>query len=305
MNSEMEIYNKNHLKIIITDSGLGGLSVQALLDNELRKRKIGSDVELIYYNSLAHHDYGYNTILEYDEKVRVFDSAISGMLKFNPDIILIACNTLSVLYFETEISKLIKIPVIGIVDLGVELIMEEIKRVDESNIILFGTGTTINSNQHKNKLLSRGIISEQIISQACEFLESEIQLDPKSEQVKNLIEKYVDAAFGKIQKDIENTFAVLCCTHYSYSIDIFQKTLNKKLGKNVFILNPNKKMADTVANGFKIIEKVNFRINNLVYSRVEIYKSEIEKLSELLSKDSQSVSTALKNYKLDRELFII
>ena len=38
MVSNLNIFNKDRLKIVITDSGLGGLSVHAKLDQELRKQ---------------------------------------------------------------------------------------------------------------------------------------------------------------------------------------------------------------------------------------------------------------------------
>lgn len=197
MKFDKEILEKDHLKIIITDSGLGGLSVQALLDRELRKQKIDSFIELIFYNSVAHHDYGYNTMKKHNEKVRVFNSALNGMLKLNPDIILIACNTLSVLYHYTQASKKINSPVLGLIDLVVELILENIPQDSEYSIILFGTETTITSNQHKLKLESYGINEIKIVTQACRDLESEIQINPMSDGVKLLIEKYVDESLRK------------------------------------------------------------------------------------------------------------
>jgi glutamate racemase len=300
-----QIFSKDHLKIIVTDSGLGGLSVQALLDKELRKLRVDTSVEIIFYNSLAGHDYGYNSMSNYGEKVRVFDVALTGMLKLNPDIILIACNTLSVLYRDTQISKSIKIPVLGIVDSGVDLILEEINRDEEYSIIIFGTETTIASKQHSAGLMAQGINETKIIAQACKDLESEIQFDPESDNVKKLVEKYVDEASKSITNNNERVLAVLSCTHYGYSKDIFKDVLFSKFGKKVSVLNPNEKMADVVANEFKSIENSFSKISNQVLSKVDINESEMEKLSDLLLKDSPSVSKALINYMHDQSLFII
>lgn len=301
MNIDNKIFEKDHLKIIVTDSGLGGLSVQALLDKELRNRKIDSTVELIFFNSVVHHDYGYNQMKNHDEKVQVFNSALSAMLRFDPDLILIACNTLSVIYYSTEISKSINIPVLGIVESGIELVLENIE--EGSNIILFGTETTIASNQHKDKLLTNNIKPVQITTQVCEYLESEIQIDPKSDRVKFSINKFTDEAFSKIEQANETTFGVLCCTHYGYSQEIFQETLSKKT-KNAYILNPNDKMAVVAASGFASGKTENPEIVNKIYSKVDITESEIKILSDLLSNDSNKFSNVLKNYIWDKDLFL-
>jgi glutamate racemase len=300
-----EILKKDHLRIIVTDSGLGGLSVQALLDRELRKLRIDTSFEIIFYNSLASHDYGYNSMASYDEKVRVFDIALSGMIKLNPDIILIACNTLSVLYKDTQISKSINIPVLGIVDSGVDLILEEINRDEEYSIILFGTETTIASKKHSVGLLAQGINETKITAQACKDLESEIQIDPESDNVRKLVEKYVSEASKSIINNNERVLAVLCCTHYGYSKDIFQEVLSSKFGKKVSVLNPNEKMAKVVVNGFYSKGNSFSKISNQVLSKVDINESEMEKLSDLLLKDSPSVSKALINHIIDQSLFII
>ena len=301
MNIDNKIFEKDHLKIIVTDSGLGGLSVQGLLDKELRKRKIDCTVELIFFNSVVDHDYGYNQMKNHDEKVQVFNSALSAMLRFDPDLILIACNTLSVIYYSTEISKSINILVLGIVDSGIEFVLERIE--EGSNIILFGTETTIASNQHKDKLLANNIKPTQITTQVCDYLESEIQIDPKSDRVKFSINKFADEAFRKIKEATETTFGVLCCTHYGYSREIFEETLNKKT-MNAFILNPNDKMAVVAASGFATGKTEKPKIVNKIYSKVDITESEIKTLSDLLSNDSNKFSKVLKNYVWDKELFL-
>jgi hypothetical protein len=47
MNTDLKNINKDHLKIIVTDSGLGGLSVQALLNKELENSQF-RNIEIIF-----------------------------------------------------------------------------------------------------------------------------------------------------------------------------------------------------------------------------------------------------------------
>ncbi|MBK8945173.1 MAG: aspartate/glutamate racemase family protein [Ignavibacteriae bacterium] len=186
MISITETLKKQNLRIIITDSGLGGLSVHALIDKKLR---INNDkqIELIYFNSFAGGNLGYNSLKNTNDKLLIFESALKGMMKLNPDIIIIACNTLSVLFNQTKMFKEIEIPVIGIVESGIEMVLEKINAVSDYNIIIVGTETTISSNQHKTKLVQHGINENKIVNQVCENLESEIQINPNSKIVEKLI----------------------------------------------------------------------------------------------------------------------
>lgn len=303
MNKGNQILNKDHLTIIITDSGLGGLSVHAYLDKLLRDRKVKPKVDLIFYNSLVDHDYGYNSMPDKAEKVRVFNKALNGMTKFNPDIILIACNTLSVIFGETKFAKTTTIPVIGIVDLGIRYILDELGNDEKRKVIIFGTETTIASNQYKDKLIENGIESSRIINQAGKNLESEIQLNPKSDIVKSLISKFVDDAYKKIGYVETAPIAFLACTHYGYSLEIFQEILDAKFKQSIKILNPNKKMAKTLSEKLIVDRNHNTEISNKVISRVEIYEQEKKSLGKLLKKDSLYVADALINYELNINLF--
>jgi glutamate racemase len=297
-----KIKNKDHLKIIVTDSGLGGLSVQALLDKNLRS-KTDKKIDLIFYNSLADPNFGYNSIKHNNDKIKVFDSALSGMIKFNPDIILIACNTLSVIYHETEISKSIKIPVIGIVENGIEMIIENTDTKSDYSVIILGTETTINSNQHKLKLVEHGIDENKIVTQACKNLESEIQNSANSNEVEILIEKYVSKAHEKINNKYSRQLVLLACTHYGYSKNIFEKKLQKYFGNNFIILNPNEKMAEILNFLFDSESEKKGEISNKVVSRVKISEDQIKNLAELIKLDSENLAESLKRYMLFPELF--
>ncbi len=296
---------KDNIKVIITDSGLGGLSVHALLDKHLRSLNNIPNVELIFFNSLASHDLGYNTMKSTERKLNVFNNAVRAMLKLKPDIILIACNTLSALYPLTEISKEIKIPVISIIDLGIEMILENVTDTTGNQVIIFGTETTIKSGIYKKKLMEHNFSENQIISQACKNLESEIQINPKSKKVHSLIDRYVDEASHAITGDNNNVVAVLACTHYGYSKNIFEEKLSAKFGKGISLLNPNEKMGKIINfknSGNNTNRK---RITNKVISRVDVSLDEMQNLNLLLSKDSPYVAKALTNYVWDKNLFVV
>lgn len=303
MITDMPKINKDHLRIIVTDSGLGGLSVQAKLNKELTTRKIARKVELIYFNSFAGDGLGYNEVSDFKEKLKIFNSALSRMAKFKPDIILVACNTLSAIYPFTKAADENKIPTIGIIDIGVDQILRSIKNSVNSSIILLGTETTVNSQVYQNKLIQNGIKANKIIAQGCKYLEDEIQIDSKSEKVKLLIEKYLTIAFNNIQLEKEEEIIlVLGCTHYGYSTDIFNTVMKNKFKNNIKIINPNDGMVESVAN-LKSTKTDEITIINKVFSRVKLKEYQIEKLGQLLNKDSEDLTKALKDYEYKPNLF--
>lgn len=293
---------KNKNTIVITDSGLGGLSVQALIAKKF-KYDFNNNLEIIFFNALAEKNYGYNSLTSKKNKLLIFDNALRGMLKFNPDVILIACNTLSTLYNETEISKNISIPVIGIVESGIEMVLNNIKKVKEFGIIILGTPTTIDSNQHKSALIRFGIEEKKIITQPCKNLETEIQNNPKSKKVRELIKKYLLEATIQIENKSSHQFVLFACTHYGYSNKIFSEEIVNLYGNNFTILNPNEKMADLINFENNSEDYVNGNLTIKVLSKVKISESQKKNLGALISKDSLQVASALQNYEYLPNLF--
>ncbi len=290
------------MRIVVTDSGLGGLSVVAELERRLNENPIYTNGEIIFFNSLYSHEYGYNLMSELNEKTKVFNNALNSMVdNYNPDIILMACNTLSVVYPHTKFAKDTKTKVKGIVDSGIDLFNNNLSTAS-SNIILFGTSTTINSNVYKNALLKNGIDETQIINQTCLDLETEIQNNPSSMETRKLITNFVSSAINGIKNNTAKTYAGLCCTHYGYSEQIFFDELSKQLSSEVKILNPNSKMLDFLfSDSTKPI--VDSKINVEVVSQVKLRKNEIASLAKIIRAKSPKTATALENYSFIRNLF--
>ncbi len=299
-----EIIKKEKIRILITDSGLGGLSVAADIEKKLNLFKPFKEAEIIFFNSLPAHSKGYNSMQDSKQKAKVFNSALNSMVEnYDPDIILIACNTLSVVYPETEFSKTTKIPVIGIVELGVNLISDNLQNNPGSNVFILGTPTTVSSDSHKKKLIAKGFPEDVIYSQPCKNLESEIQENTESKAVHELLDKYSDEMKSKIKFPAAKTFIGLCCTHYGYAFNLIDSVLKSKLGNNVELLNPNSKMGDlliTDANRYRF-DEISTTVK--VVSQVDISEQENKSLGKLLGKESIKTEKALKNYIHKEKLF--
>ena len=133
------------IKIIFTDSGLGGLTIMAdfakLIENT------GLNIDLIYFNAQYSRNLGYKK-METQEQVDIFDRALESMQKlFKPDIIAIACNTLSVVYLKSESYKRSITLVLDIIETGKSLISTS----NKNTIIEVAMPTTIDSRIYSDK----------------------------------------------------------------------------------------------------------------------------------------------------------
>ena len=101
-----KFFLKNEVTVAVTDSGLGGLSIMADAVERMRESKIFQKVNFIFFNALFSNKGGFNSLKTRKEKIQIFDSALKSLENnYNPDLILIGCNTLSVIYDDTSFSK--------------------------------------------------------------------------------------------------------------------------------------------------------------------------------------------------------
>ena len=290
------------MRIVITDSGLGGLSVVAELEKRLKENPIYENAELIFFNSLYSPEYGYNSLKDFIAKVRIFNNALNSIEQnYSPDLILIACNTLSVVYPHTEFSQNSKIAVKGILESGVALFKNRIQN-DDDKIILFGTPTTINSDVYKNELINLGIKETQIVNQSCPDLESEIQRNPFSYKTDNSISNFVKEAAELFNDVPQKIFAGFCCTHYGYSEQTFLNKLEKQFNCEIEILNPNSKILDFLfVSPPKLYNDSNVTVR--VVTQVKLKVNEIKSLSDILVNGSSKTATAIGDYEYIKNIF--
>ena len=93
------------MHIVITDSGLGGLSVCAQLINLLKDFSIlensgipKCDIKITYVNAVPSNDKDYNKMSGKKEQIETFEKILSNTVRLiSPDSIFVACGTLSVL----------------------------------------------------------------------------------------------------------------------------------------------------------------------------------------------------------------
>lgn len=287
------------LTVIVTDSGLGGLNIFAESIKYLRSIKGPEKINLVYYNSLPVEDGGYNLIEDYAKKVNTFEAAIGGMIRhYSPDIVLIACNTLSVVFRDTKYSDS-KTPLFyGIVETGAELIEEKLRANPGSSVIIMGTPTTIRGNQHRESLLGRGIEAGNILSRSLPDVESVIQRNPASSEINCMLKEFL----GSLTPAGDKVFGALCCTHYEFSEPKFEETFRKLFGESE-ILNPNGYMLEKVFGRIGDDTEGNTLVIPKVVSKTRLRLPELESLGSLLEIKEPGISAILKNYEHRPELF--
>lgn len=232
------------MHILITDSGVGGLSVCAYAERFVRTHGFHEPVRLTFANAAPENDYGYNSMPTREEKLQTFDRFLRNVTaRFSPDSIYVACNTLSVLLPDTTYFQDALVPVKGIVETGVDLLTRELEADRASVAIIFGTQTTIDAGTYPRLLAERGIDASRIISQACPGLADTISEDREGAKTLTEIRRWTAAAIGQLRDASSPVVASLACTHYGYRREMFA-TAFAEAGVRAQVVNPNERAAE-------------------------------------------------------------
>lgn len=290
------------IKILTVDSGLGGLSITAELVERIKAEGQFEELEIIFFNCRPADEYGYAALESNELQAKIFSRALYAMYeKFQPDVILIACNTLSSIYKMCEFSKSPPVPVVGIIEDGVDKIFNLLLAHPEMQMIMFGTATTVSLAVHRNILIEKGIAPERLHYQNCSDLPNVIVLGPESDEVKNMVEGFMESGAAKTQG---KSFGIsLLCTHFAYSLPVFSEFAQKFDNFSGNIINPNSAMAETFLKKYKSGKTVNLSIK--AYTHTTINPEMRQVMFPLLEKLSPDTAEALLNMVTSPDMFRI
>lgn len=273
------------MRILITDSGVGGVSVVAYAERFVREQGFTDPVHLIFANAAPANDYGYNSMPSRAEKIETFDRFLRNVKeRYAPDRIYVACNTLSVLFPLMN----------GIVETGVKLLLEELRKDPHSIAMIFGTQTTIDAGTYPRLLQERGIDASRIVSQACPGLADTISEDREGTKARSEVEKWVGIAMEKLPSRDLPIVACLACTHYGYRKDLFAAALGRAT-----VINPNESAVGDLFDrtGANHDVEVDF------VTRYELPQTTVETLTWLLSPISPRTVDAMRHFEHVPDLF--
>jgi len=277
------------MHILITDSGVGGVSVVAYSERFVRTRGFTEPVRLTFANAAPANDYGYNSMPSHEVKIETFDRFLRNVTqRYAPDRIYVACNTLSV--FLPEIRS--TVPIQGIIETGVDVLLDALD--SQSVAMIFGTQTTIDSGAYPRALIARGVDASRIVTQACPGLADTISEDREGTKSRAEIGKWVESAITKVNDRDAPIVACLACTHYGYRKEMFASALG-----GAVVINPNESAVDDLFASTGNVHDVEVDF----VTRYAIPQTTIDTLTWLLSDISRRTVDAMRNFVHVPDLF--
>jgi glutamate racemase len=294
------------MHLLITDSGVGGLSVCAYAERFLRAHDIGEPVTLTYINASRENDFGYNSMGSREEKLESFDRFL-GIISdaYSPDLIYIACNTLSVLFPDTGFASSGKVPVQGIVGTGAAHLLRELGRAPRSIVAIFGTPTTIDEGTYSKLLEVGGIDAGRIVEQACPSLADTISEDRHGSSAWAKIEGFVAEVIERTPSGEGGNLAYLACTHYGYRKEFFDRAFAGR-GVTTRVLNPNEFVAEDLFGALEPTADVFGRqaeTDVQFVTRYRVPETALETIAFFLEDISPATVEAFMNYTYVPDLF--
>jgi glutamate racemase len=295
--------------IVVTDSGFGGLSIAAEVYEWLKDQSFSVPIEIKYVNALPDTGKGYNTISDNLAKIHNFNRLLDSIeALFQPDIVVIACNTLSVLVSQTAYHFENRQKILDILDSGTTSVLSLLEHTNDNSLIIFGTETTINSGFHWNYFLENKYCISRVIAQSCPGLASKIENNPNSAATLNIIRQSVQAALQNLlPTEDTNIYAILACTHYSYVADHFKNEFLSNRINNIQIIDPNINLISDIKSHLtkyvKHDDSLKRGIKLEVISKVRIPDRELRSIIDLLKFKSADTVQALVNYQHIPDLF--
>jgi len=191
----------------IFDSGVGGLTVLKAM------QKLLPSEQLLYFGDTARVPYGTKsqvTIRRYAEE----DTRI--LLRHQPKMIIVACNTVSALALDVVEKTADPLPVLGVLEAGADTAVE-VTRTGRIGVI--GTQATISSNAYAYAINQASADSE-VFSTACPLFVPLAEEGMLNNEATRLIAREYLAPL--LAEEIDTL--VLGCTHYPILRTIIEET---------------------------------------------------------------------------------
>jgi glutamate racemase len=278
-------------RIVVCDSGLGGLNIaghffdpQAGLDRE--------PCELIYFNAYPEAGRGFNALPDERAQEALFRNALEGMIPFAPDLCLVACNTLSIVWERLRTYWQPPFPVAGIIDSAVDAMTEALTKEPEAGILILGTKSTAASGIYPARLEERGIGTDRIHSLGCPGLATMLESDPGAADIRVRIASHAREAHERIRPIPAKLLLGLCCTHFGFAAPIWKQEFEREFGIPVGIVDPDEHFGG------------NFRAGKFSYhARIELFPGARDNIGRYFAASAPAIAAALRDAKAEPGLF--
>lgn len=215
----------SHSPIGVFDSGVGGLTVVRKL------RELLPNERLIYFGDTARVPYGTKSELTV-RKYAVEDTSL--LLRYEPKLIVVACNTVSALALDTVKETAKGIGVLGVIKAGARRAMEKSVK---KRVGVIGTQATIASYAYQREL--HGLDKDvQVFAKACPLFVPLAEEGFATHDATRLIAKEYLAEL--LDSHIDSL--ILGCTHYP----LLKPTIQEVVGKGVELIDSAEAIAHDV-----------------------------------------------------------
>jgi len=274
-------------RIVVCDSGLGGLDIAS----HFFSCGSGPLYNIIYMNAYPDKNWGYNDLPDEHSQEELLRKVMLRMEQWHPEICLIACNTLSIIWQRLQKWWRPLFPVRGIIETAVAQMSGYMKAHPEAELLILGTKSTVGSNVYPKALVEAGIEDTRIYSMPCHRLATLIEQNPSADAVRERISEYADQAVGLLGAMPKRLALGFCCTHYGYARGFWQEEFSRRFDE-VDILNPNEAMA-CIGRG----------ISFEYHSKLELGDEQRCAMAAVFADSAGPISEALRNAVAEMDLF--
>ena len=279
-------------RIVVCDSGLGGLNIAGHFFAPRDGRTQEEICELIYFNAYPEAGLGFNALPDERAQETMFRNVLEGMIPFAPDLCLVACNTLSIVWERLRTYWRPPFPVDGIIDVAVEAMYEALREEPGAEILILGTKSTSESGLYPARLLKRGIEAERIHSLPCPGLATLLESDPGAPDVRERIAGYARESHRQIHPCPSKLLLGLCCTHFGFAAPLWKQEFEWEFGIPAGIVNPNDHFGG------------NFRAGTFRYhARIELFPGARDNIGRYFAGSAPAIAEALRFAKAEPSLF--
>lgn len=215
--------------IAIFDSGVGGITVAKEIMRQLPQEKI------VYFGDSARSPYGSR---KPKEIIRYTMQIVRYLLRFQPKLLVIACNTATAVALE-QVRALVSIPVVGVICPGARA---AVKKTKSGVIGVIGTECTIRSHAYEQALKDLSPKLD-VLSLACpRFVPLVEQGDFDSPHVLQTVRQSLEP-LQQQANDKAMDCLILGCTHYPFLF----KAISDTMGENVELINSAEETAREIS----------------------------------------------------------
>ncbi len=276
-------------KILICDSGIGGLNVAARF---FRPDAAGDDAEIIYFNAYPAVGKGFNAMRSPRDQEELFRIVLEAMTPFSPDICLIACNTLSIIAQRLAAYYQPPFPIQGILDAATKKMTDALRRNETTPLLLLGTATTIHSGFYQQQLIRQGVKRETIFSLAVPGLATQLESGIDTPEVAEKIAACARQAKQLLPEGTKKLYLGLCCTHFGFASHIWEREFSAVFGAKPTLLDPDQWFGgNAVGKKFRYV------------SRIPFFGDGQKVMTQFFSGSAPEISGALATAQADPRLF--